>query len=117
MLYNIAGCYRELSRYSEAVKFYTRFLAEGSGKVPTSRLSDAQVELDHIYALIARVTVKVQPADGAALLVDGAPIGTLPIEMPLILRRASTGSWPAPRAAARPSAACASRRATRSWWS
>jgi len=85
VLYNIAGCYRELSRYSEAVKFYTRFLAEGSGKVPTSRLSDAQVELDHIYALIARVTVKVQPADGAALLVDGAPIGTLPIEMPLIL--------------------------------
>lgn len=85
VLYNIAGCHRELSRYREAVKFYTRFLAEGVGKVPTSRLSDAQTELDAIFALVARVTVTVAPPDGAQLLVDGNPADPLPLDTPLIL--------------------------------
>ena len=83
VLYNIAGCHRELSQYSEAVKAYTQFLAEGKGQVPAARLTAAQTELDSILARIARVTVTVTP-DGATLLVDGAPIGTL-VEMPLIL--------------------------------
>ena len=34
VLYNIAGCHRELSQYAEAVKFYRRFLEEGKGQVP-----------------------------------------------------------------------------------
>lgn len=83
VLYNIAGCHRELSQYSEAVKAYTQFLAEGKGQVPAARLTAAQTELDSILARIARVTVTVTP-DGATLLVDGSPIGTL-VEMPLIL--------------------------------
>ena len=83
VLYNIAGCHRELSQYAEAVKAYTQFLAEGKGQVPASRLTAAQTELDGILARIARVTVTVTP-DGATLLVDGSPIGTL-VEMPLIL--------------------------------
>jgi hypothetical protein len=85
VLYNIAGCHRELSRYAEAVKFYTRFLAEGVGKVPPNRLADAQKELDGIFALVARVTVKVEPAAGATLFLDGAQLGPLPLDMPLIL--------------------------------
>jgi len=85
VLYNIAGCYRELSRYPEAVKLYSRFLTEGVDKVPQSRLDDARTELNGIYALVARVTVKVDPADGASLLVDKAALGALPLEMPLIL--------------------------------
>lgn len=83
VLYNIAGCHRELSQYGDAVKAYERFLAEGKGQVPASRLTAAQTELDSIYARIARVTVTVSP-DGATLLVDGNPLGTL-VEMPLIL--------------------------------
>lgn len=83
VLYNIAGCHRELSQYAEAVKAYEQFLAEGKGQVPAARLTAAQTELDSILARIARVTVTVTP-DGATLLVDGSPIGTL-VEMPLIL--------------------------------
>jgi hypothetical protein len=83
VLYNIAGCHRELSQYAEAVKAYTQFLAEGKGQVPAARLTAAQTELDGILARIARVSVTVTP-DGATLLVDGSPIGTL-VEMPLIL--------------------------------
>lgn len=85
VLYNIAGCYRELSRYSEAVRFYRRFLAEGVGKVPPNRLADAQAELEGIFALVARVTVQVEPVQGASLTIDGSPLGPLPLEMPLIL--------------------------------
>ncbi|MGE0868564.1 MAG: hypothetical protein AB7P03_08380 [Kofleriaceae bacterium] len=84
VLYNIAGCHRELSNYTEAVKFYTRFLAEGKGKVPAARLNTAQTELNGILARIARVTVTISPEDGAVLFLDGKQLGTL-LEMPLML--------------------------------
>ncbi|HEY5933345.1 MAG TPA: PEGA domain-containing protein [Kofleriaceae bacterium] len=84
VLYNIAGCHRELSHYADAVKFYNRFLTEGKGKVPAARLTTAQTELDGILARIARVTVTVAPSDGATIILDGNTLGTL-VEMPLML--------------------------------
>jgi len=84
VLYNIAGCHRELAHYAEAITYYSRFLAEGNGKVPAARLSAAQVDLDAIYALIARVTVTITPTtEAATLVVDGTPVDK-PV-MPLIL--------------------------------
>ncbi|HEX3760716.1 MAG TPA: tetratricopeptide repeat protein [Kofleriaceae bacterium] len=84
VLYNIAGCHRQLSHYAEAVTYYRRFLTEGKGAVSAERLSGAQAELDAILALVARVTVTVSPADdGATLTVDGSPLDHP--EMPLIL--------------------------------
>jgi len=82
VLYNIAGCHRELLHYSEAVTYYGRFLVDGAGKVPQARLAAAQGELDAILALVTRVTVVVSPAD-ASLSVDGAPLDHP--AMPLIL--------------------------------
>jgi hypothetical protein len=84
VLYNIAGCHRELSQYADAVRFYNQFLTEGKGKVPAARLTTAQTELDGILARIARVTVTVAPSDGATIIVDGNTLGTL-VEMPLML--------------------------------
>jgi hypothetical protein len=83
VLYNIAGCHRELSHYADAVTYYGRLLADGSGKVPAARLADARAELDAILALIARVTVVITPAEGATLIVDGAPLDRP--AMPLVL--------------------------------
>jgi len=83
VLYNIAGCHRELSHYGEAVKFYKRFLDEGKGKVPKERLATAQTELDGILARIARITVAAP--DGAVLTLDGTELGTMPIDMPLMV--------------------------------
>jgi len=84
VLYNIAGCHRELSHYSEAVTFYRRFLADGKGKAKPARLAAAQAELDGILARIARVTVTVTPGvDGVTLILDGTPLDN-PV-MPLIL--------------------------------
>src|SRR5215470_5761080 len=84
VLYNIAGCHRELSHYSEAVTYYGRFLADGPGKVPQARLAAAQTELDAILARVARVTVKVSPdVDDVALILDGTPLDK-PV-MPLIV--------------------------------
>jgi hypothetical protein len=85
VLYNIAGCYRELARHAEAVRAYKQFLDDGIGKVSQSRLADAQTELARIYAIVARVTVTVEPASGASLYLDGELLGALPLEMPLIL--------------------------------
>ncbi len=85
VLYNIAGCYRELGQHGEAVKAYKKFLDEGIGRVPANRLAEAQTELAGIYAAVARVTVEVEPAAGAALFLDGQPLGALPLDMPLFL--------------------------------
>jgi hypothetical protein len=84
VLYNIAGCHRELSHYADAVKYYNRFLDQGKGKVPAARLTAAKSELDGILARIARVSVQITP-EGAELTVDGNVLGTMPLEMPLIL--------------------------------
>jgi hypothetical protein len=84
VLYNIAGCHRELSHYADAVTYYGRFLADGSGKVPAARLAAAQAELDALLALIARVTVVITPAiEGTTLILDGTPLDQP--AMPLIL--------------------------------
>jgi hypothetical protein len=84
VLYNMAGCHRQLSHYAEAVNYYRRFLAEGKGVVAAARLTAAQSELDATLLLIARVTVTVSPAiDGTTVLLDGAPLDTS--TMPVIL--------------------------------
>jgi hypothetical protein len=85
VLYNIATCHRELSHYGEAVKYYERFLAEGKGKVPPARLKEAQTELDGVLARIARVTITIKGGEGAKVILDGAELGTMPIDGPLIV--------------------------------
>lgn len=85
VLYNIAGCQRELSRYAEAVRYYRRFLEEGRDTITKVRLDNAQGELNDILARIARVTVTVQDVEGAELVLDGEALGTLPLDMPLVL--------------------------------
>jgi hypothetical protein len=85
VLYNIAGCHRELSNYGEAIRFYERFLKEGKGQVPASRLTTAQTELDAILARIARITIVIQGPPYAQLFLDGAALGTMPVPMPLVL--------------------------------
>lgn len=85
VLYNIAGCHRALSHYGDAVAYYRRFLADGSGKVPAARLATAQAELTALIALIARVTVTIAPAsERAALIVDGTPLDkpAMPLFLP-----------------------------------
>lgn len=84
VLYNIAGCHRELLHYRAAVAAYQRFLAEGAGKVPAERLDAARTELDALYARTAKVTVTLPAALGdAELTLDGERIDTA--DMPLLL--------------------------------
>jgi len=84
VLYNIAGCHRELLHYPQAVKSYQRFLSDGQNKVSAARLATAQAELDAVLTLVARLTVIVTPASAAAALtLDGAPLDKP--AMPLIL--------------------------------
>ncbi len=85
VLYNIAGCYRELGRHADAVRYYKKFLVDGPGKVSQDRLTDGLRELQGIYALVARVYVNVEPEAGVSLFLDDKPLGTLPLDMPLIL--------------------------------
>lgn len=84
VLYNIAGCHRELLHYRAAVAAYQRFLAEGASRVPADRLAAARSELDALYARTARVTVTLAPSlPGATLALDGEEISAG--DMPLLL--------------------------------
>jgi Tfp pilus assembly protein PilF len=85
VLYNIATCHRELSRYAEAVKYYERFLNEGKDKVPPARLKEAKSELDAVLARIARVTIKIEGGEGAKVILDGVELGTMPLDAPLVV--------------------------------
>lgn len=86
VLKNIAATHRELSHYAEAVRTFRRFLTEGEGQVDQARLDAARAELDTLLARAARVTVTIEGATGAQLVVDGEVLGAMPIEMPLILQ-------------------------------
>jgi len=83
VLYNIASCHGAMSNYAEAVKYYKKFLADSSGKVPPAKAHKAQTELDAILARVASVTIAVP--DGTELVIDGKALGAMPIEMPLVL--------------------------------
>jgi hypothetical protein len=84
VLYNIAGCHRELSHYSEAVSYYKRFLAVTNEKIPAPRLNAAKDELESILLRIARVNVTLSPAiDGVVVAVDGNDLSKF--ESPLLL--------------------------------
>ena len=84
VLYNMAGCHRLMSHYTEAVAYYKQFLAEGKGVVAADRLTAAQSELDAILVLVARVTVTIKPPVDAELTVDRVVLDhpTMPLILP-----------------------------------
>ena len=65
------ACHRELSHYGEAVKYYKRFLDEGKGKVPATRLTTAQTELDCDPRAHRPRHRQGRARDGATLILDG----------------------------------------------
>src|SRR6478736_1064595 len=69
VLYNIGLTQKALFRYSEAIESLEKYLAESTTMAP-ERKAEVQQQVAEMRALLADVTLDVEPA-GANVLVDG----------------------------------------------
>jgi hypothetical protein len=76
--YNIGQVQLELGDFVAAVDAFTQYLAEGGSGVSESRTAEVKAEISRIEGRIAKLNV-IANVDGAELLVDGDPVGVLPI--------------------------------------
>jgi hypothetical protein len=83
VVYNIGLTQKALFRYGEAVESLHRFLAESSSLTPEQRAQTEKI-IAEIEALLAAVTVDAAP-EGAAIAIDGRPMGISPLPKPLQL--------------------------------
>lgn len=81
VLYNIGLTQKRLFRYGEAIDALERFIKE-STDLPAERRAEAEQLIAEMRALMAEVTVHVEPA-GAQILLDGRTVGTAPLDKPL----------------------------------
>jgi hypothetical protein len=82
-LFNLANCYKALNRYGAALEALARLEREFTGKLG-GLAGEVAVLKNTIEGMVGRLDVKVD-RDGAAVLVDGAEIGTSPLAAPLVL--------------------------------
>lgn len=82
---NMAYCYVEMDRVSEAIAYFDRFLSEGGSRVPARRREEVQRELERLRALVVEITITVN-IEGATVVVDEREMGTAPLDGPLLLR-------------------------------
>jgi hypothetical protein len=77
VLFNIGQVQVERGDYVAALKIFRQYLSEGGSAIDAARASDVQAEISRLEGRIAKITV-TSNVEGAELLVDGEPFGTLP---------------------------------------
>ncbi len=84
VLYNIGQVYFQLQDYANALKTLQQYLDDGGKRIPQSRRTEVERDVDKLKARVATVTIKVsQP--GADILVDDVKVGTSPLSGPIIV--------------------------------
>lgn len=78
VLYNIAQVQAERGDFVAAVKYLRKYLAEGGNAVNETRTAEVRAEIARLELRTAKLRV-VGNVDGAELLVDGEPMGVLPL--------------------------------------
>ncbi|MCP4603520.1 MAG: PEGA domain-containing protein [Proteobacteria bacterium] len=84
VLFNIAMCHRALFQNAEAIEVFNRFLKQGQDKIKPNRRNEANSAIKELTLLVGTLKL-LDPPDGAELQVDGAVIGTTPLERSLLL--------------------------------
>ena len=82
VLYNIGLTQKSLFRYNDSMESLQRYLIE-EPKLSPERRGEVQQLISEMRALLAEVTLNVQPG-GAAIAVDGRTIGTSPMKAYLL---------------------------------
>ncbi|MBL9022204.1 MAG: tetratricopeptide repeat protein [Myxococcales bacterium] len=82
VLYNIGQVYFQLQDYANALKTLSQYLDDGGKRIPQTRRSEVERDVEKLRARVATVTIKVsQP--GADVFVDDVKIGTSPLPGPI----------------------------------
>src|SRR5512139_2669744 len=84
VLYNIGQVYFQLQDYANGLKTLQQYLDDGGKRIPQSRRTEVERDVEKLKARVATVTIKVsQP--GADILVDDVKVGTSPLSGPIIV--------------------------------
>ncbi len=78
VLYNMGQVQAERADYVAAVKFFRQYLKDGADAIGDARLTEVQGEIARLEGRIAKLNV-VANVDDAELVIDGDPVGTLPL--------------------------------------
>jgi len=81
-LFNLANCYKALTRYGDALEALARLERDFAGKLGGLAV-EVQTLKSTIEGMVGRLDVKVDRT-GATILVDGAEVGTSPLGGPLV---------------------------------
>jgi tetratricopeptide (TPR) repeat protein len=82
VLYNIGQTYLAMRRYVEADDAFRLYLERSGDRIPEDRLADVQQRLAYLQRRIGTVRITVN-VDGADVLIDGARVGTAPLDGPV----------------------------------
>jgi hypothetical protein len=96
VLYNVAEAYFQLQDYASALKTFQQYLYEGGKNISAKRRKEVDKEIQKLRRRVALVTVET-PERGVAISVDDVPVGTTPLEEPILVsagRRRITASYP-----------------------
>jgi hypothetical protein len=78
VLYNIGICYDELTRYAEAVEYYSLFLEEAGDKFKEV-MPEVQLRVDELSKFLGILKLQVN-VEGAEIMLDGNLMGLTPLE-------------------------------------
>jgi hypothetical protein len=84
LLWNVAFCQKNLRHYSKVIAILQRYLDEGGATLTANDKQEARDLIAMIEPFTTRATIAVDEA-GAQILVDDDPVGTSPLEAPVVL--------------------------------
>ncbi|MBN2341533.1 MAG: PEGA domain-containing protein [Deltaproteobacteria bacterium] len=83
-LFNLANCYQAMHKYAEALKSFTRLEREYGESLSDEMREAIARHKEEISAVVAELVVTVA-IDDVEIRLDGASVGSSPIEAPLIV--------------------------------
>jgi len=84
LLFNMAVCARDMREYARTEQLLVRYKHEAGAGLSGDEKAQVDAALFTVRALVARVKLDVTE-DGAAVAVDGNPVGTTPLSGPLVV--------------------------------
>ncbi len=82
-LFNLANCFKALNRYGDSLDMLVRLDLEFAGNLG-NLAGEVETMRNTLEGMVGRLDVRVD-RDGAAIRVDGADVGTGPLDGPLVL--------------------------------